>query len=107
MARDEDGFDLWTWLMEDGGDGLVDLREHGSHAGGCRRRGGQEAHVGAGLLEGAVGHETVQMHVEPEVTPEPLHYREHPSVQRLHRCEAVPLRRTSTAASQSWVWRGT
>ena len=67
----------------------MDLREHGGHAPWRRRPRRQEAHVGASLLEGAIRDEAVQMHVEAEVAAEALHRREHPGVQRLHRCEAV------------------
>jgi len=65
-----------------GGDGLVDLREHGGHAPLRRRRGRQEAQAFASLLEGAIRDEAVQMHVEAEVAAKALHRREHPGVQR-------------------------
>lgn len=50
-----------------GGDGPVDLREHGRHPLRRRRRRGQEAYVAAALLEGTVSDEAVEMHVQTEV----------------------------------------
>jgi len=46
-----------------GAGGPVDPREHGRHSLGGRRRRGQEADPGAVLLEGAVGGETMQVHI--------------------------------------------
>jgi hypothetical protein len=51
----------------------------------------QEAHVGAELLEGAVGDEAMQMHVEAEVAAESLDHREHPGGKRCYRAQAVAL----------------
>ena len=76
-----------------GGDGLVDLREHGREPLRRRRRRGHEAHLAAALLEGAVGDEGVQVHEQPEVAAESLDHHEHAGVQRLHRGQPVALLR--------------
>ena len=79
-------------VLVDSGEDLADLREHGRHALRCRRRRGQEAQRAAGLLEGAVRGEGVQVHEQAEVAAESLHDHEHAGVQRLHAAEAVALR---------------
>jgi len=75
-----------------GGGGLVDLREHGLHPLGGRRRRRQEAHVGDALLESPVGDQAMQMYIQAEVAAESLDRREHACVQPRHGSEAVALR---------------
>ena len=76
------GVDVEVGVLGDGGDGLVDLREHGREPLRRRRGRGQEADVAVALLERAVGDEAVEMHVQAEVAAESLDHREHVGVQR-------------------------
>jgi hypothetical protein len=68
-------------LRVEGADRVVDMGEHRRHALRARRRRGQEAQVGAVLLEGAVGDEAMQVYVKAEVTAKALDDRDHACVQ--------------------------
>lgn len=57
--------------------------------------GGQETHLAAALLEGAVGDEGVQVHEQPEVAAESLDHHEHDIA------DAVPVRRGPASLNQA------
>jgi hypothetical protein len=63
--------------------------EDGGHPRGGRRRRGSEAQLVTTLLEGAVGHEEVEVHVEAKVAAEPLHDRDNAAVERRDGGESV------------------
>lgn len=58
----------------------MDLREHGRHSLGGRRRRGQEADLRAVLLEGAVGDKTMEVDIQAEVAAKSLGHREYARV---------------------------
>ena len=58
-ARRQRGVEVEVVDLGDGGDGLVDLREHGLHPLRGRRRRRQEAHVGDALVERPIGDEAM------------------------------------------------
>ena len=54
----------------------------GGHALGSRRRRGEEGQLRAALLEGAVGHETMEVHVKAEVAAKALDHGDDATVKR-------------------------
>ena len=78
-------------VLGDGGGGFVDLREHGRHPLGRRRRRGQEANCGALLVERAVGDKAIKVDIQAEVAAKSLDRPDH----------AEPIQRLGAGGSRS------